>query len=293
MKKLNAVLLIFGLVAITLCYAQLVSFEHSVTIGSVSLSSLVFAALVVFIIQCVAFIPAYCKQTEYFYDLIGGISFLLMIFMAVLFSKEFNIHGLILLFMVGVWALRLSVFLFVRMHKDKADSRFNSLKKEPYSFLVAWIMQGVWVVITSSVMFVAVVAPKQVLVWDTMYYLGFFVWLLGITIEVVADWQKRAFRHTKSKTHAFITVGLWRYSRHPNYLGEIILWCGVAMTALPFLNGWQYLSVLSPLFVYLLLSQLSGIPLLESAADEKWGALSTYQQYKLRTPVLWPFPFKK
>jgi len=115
------------------------------------------------------------------------------------------------------------------------------------------------------------------------------VWLVGFGFEVVADRQKRRFRSDPDNEGEFIRSGLWRLSRHPNYFGEIVLWVGVALVALPALEGWQHVTLVSPLFVYLLLTRVSGIPMLEEKADERWGGREDYERYKRETPVLWPW----
>ena len=93
-------------------------------------------------------------------------------------------------------------------------------------------------------------------------------------------------RSDPSNKDKFINTGLWAWSRHPNYFGEIVLWIGVAVIALPVMKGWQFLTLISPVFVYLLLTKISGIPLLENKSDEKWGGQEDYEKYKADTPVL-------
>jgi len=107
---------------------------------------------------------------------------------------------------------------------------------------------------------------------------------------VIADGQKRAFRRDPKNEGAFIQSGLWALCRHPNYLGEILLWLGVAVVAVPVLSGWQQLTLLSPVFVYVLLTRISGIPLLASRGKRRWGNDPAYQAYLDRTPVLFPRP---
>ena len=119
---------------------------------------------------------------------------------------------------------------------------------------------------------------------------GFLVWSLGFAIEVIADRQKSRFRADPRNVSKFINVGLWSWSRHPNYFGEIVLWIGVAFIALPTLNGWQLLTLISPILVIILLTQVSGIPLLETHADEMWGGQADYENYKARTSLLVPRP---
>ena len=108
--------------------------------------------------------------------------------------------------------------------------------------------------------------------------------------EAIADYQKRKFRAENQKK--FIQTGLWSLSRHPNYFGEIVLWFGIAVMAFPVFTGWQFVSLVSPVFVFLLLTRVSGIPILEKHADDTWGKKKDYQVYKEKTPVLFPRLFK-
>ncbi len=119
---------------------------------------------------------------------------------------------------------------------------------------------------------------------------GLLVWLLGFSLEVMADRQKTRFRADSENVGKFINVGIWSWSRHPNYFGEIVLWIGVAIIALPALSGWQCLTLISPVFVTILLTHISGVPMLEARADEKWGGRADYEAYKTNTPVLIPRP---
>jgi steroid 5-alpha reductase family enzyme len=110
-----------------------------------------------------------------------------------------------------------------------------------------------------------------------------------MAIEVTADNQKSAFNDNPANRDKFISTGIWSYSRHPNYVGEIVLWLGATIFAVPSLAGGQLISLICPVFVYLLLSKLSGVPLLEAKAEKKWGGNREYQEYKRKTPVLFPF----
>ena len=118
--------------------------------------------------------------------------------------------------------------------------------------------------------------------------IGLIIWILGFTFEVVADAQKSRFRADLQNKDKFIQSGLWSLSRHPNYFGEIVLWIGIAIIAVPVLKGWQWVCMISPVFVTVLLTRISGIPPLEKRADEKWGGQNGYEEYKAHTPVLIP-----
>uniref|UniRef100_A0A8D2J128 Steroid 5-alpha reductase C-terminal domain-containing protein n=2 Tax=Varanus komodoensis TaxID=61221 RepID=A0A8D2J128_VARKO len=148
-------------------------------------------------------------------------------------------------------------------------------------------MQGIWVFITllPTLLLNLEKNGKPLGFWD---YLGWSIWAVGFTTEAVADQQKWHFRSNPDNADKFIQSGLWAYSRHPNYLGEILLWTGLFVSATSVLHGWQYVSVLSPLLVWFLLSHVSGVPILEKAAMKKWGKQAAFQAYLRETPMLWP-----
>ena len=125
---------------------------------------------------------------------------------------------------------------------------------------------------------------------DIWVGIGLLLWLVGFSIEVMADRQKTKFRSEADNAEKFITTGLWRYSRHPNYFGEIVLWLGIAIIAFPTLVGWQYAALISPIFVTFLLVKVSGVKLLEESGQKRWGSDPTYQTYVANTSVLFPMP---
>ena len=256
----------------------------STTIGPIPVFALL--ALLAFALQWLAFIPANAMKTEKFYDLTGSLTYILIMVLAVTLSGPADLRSQLLAGFVLVWALRLGSFLFVRIHQDGADTRFDKIKPDPIRFLGVWCLQGLWVLLTASAALAAITSITRVELGITGY-VGCALWLAGFAIEVVADHQKRVFRKQQGPD-AFITTGLWALSRHPNYLGEILLWLGIAVLALPALSGWQYAVLVSPLFVYVLLTRISGVPLLERKADKRWGEQADYQAYKARTAILVP-----
>jgi steroid 5-alpha reductase family enzyme len=238
-----------------------------------------------FIIQWLAFIPAYLKQTEKFYDLIGSITYLSVVWLAVLLSPVADARSWLLVAFVSIWAIRLGTFLFRRVRAAGEDRRFRDIKPSWPRFLVAWTTQGLWVSLTLAAALAAITTMiRQEL--DIFALVGTLVWLLGFGIEVIADRQKSAFRADPENKDKFINSGLWSWSRHPNYFGEIVLWIGVAIIAIPVLSGWQWLTLISPVFVFILLTRVSGVPMLEARADQKWGGQADYEEYKARTSQL-------
>jgi steroid 5-alpha reductase family enzyme len=177
----------------------------------------------------------------------------------------------------------------MRISRDGGDSRFDDIKTHPLRFFMAWTLQGLWVLLTAAAALAVITGGTRVPL-GVVGIAGIAVWLLGILIEVIADRQKSRFKSDPGNKGKFIDVGLWAWSRHPNYFGEIVLWTGVAIVALPVLHGWQWVTMISPVFVAFLLIKVSGIPLLEKKADERWGGQDDYEAYKRRTPVLIPKP---
>jgi len=240
-------------------------------------------------VNWLVFVPSALAKTEHYYDLTGGVTYITVIVAAVLLSGELDLRATLVAGMVMVWALRLSTFLFLRISKAGADSRFDDIKGRPIRFLMAWTLQGLWVLLTAATA-LAVITGGTREALGVIGIAGIAVWAAGMLIEIVSDRQKSAFKADPANEGQFIDVGLWSWSRHPNYFGEIVLWIGMAIVAVPVLSGWQWVTLISPVFVALLLIKVSGIPLLEEKADERWGGQDDYEAYKRRTPVLVPKP---
>ncbi len=253
----------------------------------------VYAAVigVAFIIQWIVFVHAYLNRTEMFFDLTGSVTYITVMLLAVILSPERDFRSWLLMVMVAAWALRLGTFLFQRIKKDGEDRRFREIKESFPRFLQAWTLQGLWVTFSLAAALVVVTTQKRVPL-DIFAVIGILVWLFGFGIEIIADRQKSNFRNDPANEGKFIQSGLWSWSRHPNYFGEIVLWVGVMIIALPVLVGWQWVALISPIFITVLLTRISGIPMLEKRADEKWGGQADYEAYKSGTSVLIPLPPK-
>jgi steroid 5-alpha reductase family enzyme len=243
-----------------------------------------------FAINWLVWIPASLWRTERFYDLTGSVTFVAVTSLALVAAPgpdgEASVWRVMLAAMVVVWAVRLGSFLFVRVRRDGSDGRFDKIKVHPLAFLATWTLQALWVSMTVAAALAAItVADGLGGVWAM---LGVIVWLIGFAIEVVADTQKRRFRADPANAGRFISTGLWSRSRHPNYFGEILLWSGVALMAVPTLSGWRWVVLISPVFVWLLLTRVSGVPLLEARAAARFGDDPAYGAYVKHTPVLVP-----
>ena len=261
--------------------------QGGATVGVLPLFAL--CAMLSFGLNWLVFVHAYLAQTEQFFDLTGSITYVSVIAVSLALTAELDSRSLLLGAMVLVWAVRLGSFLFARIRRDGSDGRFDALKPSLPRFLMTWTLQGLWVLLTVACALAAITTARPVPLGG-FAALGTLIWIFGFAVEVIADREKSRFRGDPNNRGRFIQNGIWAWSRHPNYFGEITLWLGVAVVAFPVLSGWQYATLISPVFVYLLLTRISGIPLLESRGKKKWGHEPEYQAYRARTPVLFPRP---
>ena len=259
--------------------------QGGATVGGVSVFAV--AVAVAFVIQWLVLVPSYLARTERFFDLTGSVTYIAVTLGVLLLACGWDARRILLAVLVLVWAVRLGTFLFGRVSRSGADDRFDEIKGSFPRFLAVWTIQGLWVSVTAAAAWIAISASRQVDI-DVFAVVGFLLWAAGFAVEVIADRQKSRFRADPTHRGRFISTGLWSRSRHPNYFGEILLWIGVAVIALPVLQGWQWVGMVSPVFVAVLITRVSGVPLLEAKADAKWGGQPDYEEYKRTTPVLVP-----
>ena len=246
--------------------------------------------VIIFTIQLVVFLISFVLKTEHFYDLTGGITYITLVLFALYqqqLNEVLNLRSIILATLILIWAARLSSFLFMRIKKAGKDRRFDQIKTSFTRFMLAWTLQGFWVFMCTLPAVTSFASESKPL--DVFLILVTLLWVFGFFIEVTADRQKSAFNQDPKNHGKFISTGLWSLSRHPNYVGEVLLWTGISLISFPILEGYQYMVLLSPLFTYLLLTRVSGVNLLEANADKKWGATEAYQKYKENTPIFFPF----
>ena len=257
--------------------------------GATEIDIVLKAVVLAFTIQWVAFLPAYIFQTEKFYDLTGSLTYLTVMWYALALTSnhfsDLSISNITIVLLITIWALRLGSFLFMRIHKDGEDKRFRTIKPSATQFFMTWTLQGLWVSLCSMCALTAISSDSGI-VANALFYLGLGLFIFGFGTEVIADKQKTAFRSIPENRDKFITTGLWAKSRHPNFFGEIVLWTGIAVMSFSSLTGLQYLTLISPVFTYLLLVYVSGVRMLEAQADKKWGDNEEYIRYKTDTPVL-------
>ena len=277
-------------IAVILVVAALVALAGSD--GSVRVAGIPVFALcgaLAFVINWVVFIPSNAARTEHYFDLAGASTYVAVIVVAALLADDLDTRSIVVTAMVVIWALRLGSFLFRRVKRDGRDGRFDRIKIDPLRFLMTWTLQGLWVLLTLACA-LAIVTGVDREAFGSFAVVGTIVWVLGFGLEAMADQQKSAFRRDTANDGRFIATGLWSWSRHPNYFGEIMLWTGIAIMAVPVLSGWRWVALVSPVFVAVLLIRISGIPALERRGAKRWGDDQAYQEYVRTTSVLVPLP---
>lgn len=286
MKKTdrNALIALLAIILVGVLIA-LAGSQGGAVVGGIPVFAI--SVALAFLIQWLVFIPAFVLQSEKFFDLTGSLSYVTVITVTLLLSGTFDSRSILIFILVVVWAARLGTFLYRRIKKAGKDDRFDEIKPSFLRFLNVWTIQGLWITLTLAAALVAITSSYRKGI-DVFAIIGLLIWLLGFGIEAVADYQKSRFNADPANKGKFVNTGLWSRSRHPNYFGEITLWIGIAVIALPVLRGWQFVALISPIFVTLLLTKVSGIPLLEKKADKKWGGQEDYEAYKKKTPVLIP-----
>jgi steroid 5-alpha reductase family enzyme len=256
-------------------------------VGGIAVFAL--GALLAYAINWLVFIPSNRAKTEHYFDLTGSVTYLSVTVVALLLSDDLDARAVIVAAMVAVWALRLGSFLFRRVRRDGRDGRFDEIKVDPLRFFMTWTLQGLWVLLTIACALAIITSvERRSIGW--LAILGIAIWIAGFAIEVIADQQKSVFKRDPANEGRFISTGLWAWSRHPNYFGEIALWTGIAIMAIPLLSGWRWVVLISPVFVTLLLTRVSGIPMLEARAQKRWGDDAEFQAYTRNTSVLIPRP---
>ncbi len=241
----------------------------------------------IFAIQIIVFIPSFIFRTEHYYDLTGGITYISTMVIALVLKNNYQSIDLISLLlgsMVIIWATRLSLFLFLRVKKSGEDVRFKKIKHSFSWFLMTFMLQGLWVFMCVFPALIVISSFNSGL--NNYAIVGSAVWLFGFIFEIIADYQKSYFN--KFNKGKFISSGLWSMSRHPNYFGEFMLWLGITIASIGYIDNYKYIVFLTPIFVYLLLTRVSGVNLLEEIGNKRWSNNKDYKDYKKNTPIFFP-----
>ncbi|KAL3667549.1 hypothetical protein V7S43_007103 [Phytophthora oleae] len=246
-------------------------------------------------IQWLSAIYGIPKKTERYFDLTGSTTYATVSMLAYMHTESASWRDTLLTTFVWLWCVRLGSFLFWRVCRDGSDKRFADIIVNPLCFLAAWNIQGLWGFFTLLAVLLSIVHGTNDPEVKPLDIIGTSLWVVSYIIEFTADYQKTTFRLDTRNQDQFIRSRLWSYSRHPNYFGEIMIWIGVFVVAVHTLPTFalQCGAAVSPTFMALLIIFRSGIPLLEEDADQRWGKLKSYQEYKLQTSVLVPMPKRK
>jgi steroid 5-alpha reductase family enzyme len=227
-------------------------------------------------------------KTDKVTDLAYGMTFVILSWALLIYNGVYDIMHVLLTVMVSLWGLRLAGYLFYRIIKIKKDARFDGIRESFWKFAGFWTVQTLLIfIIMLPIIMLLNVQSKIPLTLITI--IGVFIWLFGFLTETIADQQKFKFRNNPKNKNKWIDSGLWYYSRHPNYFGEILCWIGVFVYILPLLSDLAWVSILSPLSITVSLLFFSGIPPLEKKEDERYGKNKEYQKYKKTTSVLIPW----
>ncbi|KAJ3078742.1 hypothetical protein HK102_004270 [Quaeritorhiza haematococci] len=267
--------------------------------------SLLTTFLIDFAIQFVFYVFAAVYQTEKYYDLSGALTYFTCTLVALLYRhlpsdtsppnsiSSLSPRQIIAATFVLIWCSRLGSFLFLRIRRTKNDERFDKLKKNPFTFAIPWILQVLWILLTALPVYIILGNPTSLqpsFIWSDI--VGIIIWVFGFSVEAIADYQKNAFKNKNPRD--FVSTGIWSWSRYANYNGEITLWVGMMfLCAHGFVEAWQWVGIVSPVFVATLILGVSGVPLLEKSSEEKYGSRADYQAYKARTSKFFLWPPKK
>jgi len=259
------------------------------------------------------FVP---QANEKWYDLGGSLGFFTTTFVSLYYPtlkarywqganvpfpslSSFAPRQLLLTAALTVWAVRLGSFLVQRAIKVGGDSRFDQVKHQPGTFLAFWMAQASWVLFTGLPVYLVNVIPTHLHpALSFRDYASLSLYAGALLFEITADRQKAVWRcaqENKEHEEKFITSDLWSISRHPNYVGEVGIWTGIwalstaSLQTAHYPKGTVALAAVSPLFTYLLLRYVSGVPPLERSAEKKWSQDAAWQTYKRKTPVFWSF----
>lgn len=236
-------------------------------------------------INLIMFVPAYIYKTDKLTDISYAITFI-VVALAGYFKSQETLSQLIVLILVFLWALRLGGFLFIRIRRLKKDNRFDGIREKFFVFIRFWVLQGVSVFIILIPSILLWRQTTTTIGWVSI--IGAAIFASGLLLEATADIQKYRF-YIQKKSDTWIDSGVWRASRHPNYLGESMVWLGIYLFLFASLSADQKLvALIGPLYIICLLLFVSGIPLLEKSANKKWGANKKYLEYKSEVPVFIP-----
>nr|XP_010926476.2 uncharacterized protein LOC105048739 [Elaeis guineensis] len=250
---------------------------------------LALTALVTVGYQLVFFIVTALLKFDKVTDFAGSTNFVILGMLTLALKGTWHLRQIVSTMLVVLWGLRLGLFLLMRILQWGEDRRLDKMRNHLGKLAVFWTIQALWVWTVSLPLTIVNAGDRNPSV-KPQDIIGWIMWCVGLFIEATADQQKLMFKNSPSNRGKWCNVGLWKYSRHPNYFGEILLWWGIFVACTPVLEGAEWLVVVGPIFVTLLLLFVSGIPLLEKSADKRFKSVAEYHFYKSTTSPLVPLP---
>jgi steroid 5-alpha reductase family enzyme len=239
------------------------------------------------------FVVALVKKDNSVADIAWGLGFVLVA--AATFLRRGSLFlPLLVTGLVAVWGARLAVHIFLRNRKRGEDPRYAEWRRKWgrsfvwRSYLQVFLLQGAFLLVISSP--VILVNTDRNYPYNTdgiLFTAGFLLWCVGFFFEAVGDAELARFKRDPGNRGRIMDRGLWRYTRHPNYFGESLMWWGIFLLALEVPYGWT--TVVSPLLITFLLVRVSGVPLLE----KRYAGNAAFQAYARRTSVFVPWFPKK
>jgi steroid 5-alpha reductase family enzyme len=252
---------------------------------------LIIETAVILIYMAVWFIVAQILRRNDIADIAWGAGFILVAITAMIVSEGMVTRSLLVVFLVTLWGIRLAIHIYKRNRGKPEDPRYRKWREEWGRHAVIrtlfqlFFLQGLLIVIISlPVTFIIMYGQDPFGILDA---LGVCIWLAGFLFEVIGDYQLAQYKRDPAHKGQIMTGGLWTYTRHPNYFGEVVLWWGIYIVALSVTKGWA--TILGPLTITFLILKVSGIPLLE----EKYKENEDFRAYKRRTSAFFPLPPRK
>jgi steroid 5-alpha reductase family enzyme len=255
------------------------------------------AAVVIFIFMCYVFFLAQLFKNNSIVDIFWGLGFVVLVTFFSFNSHSyienivtFTTKDVINLFTV-IWGFRLAIHIYIKNKGQAEDWRYVNFRKLwtkkniPHwlgAFLQVFMLQGFFMFIVAMPI---IHANQYFTPVSNLTYFGVFIWLIGFYFEAVGDYQKSQFKKNPANKEKILTTGLWKYTRHPNYFGETLMWWAIFIISINFFQPVNSLiNLISPITLTWLLTKVSGVPMLES----KYKGNEEYQQYIKNTPSFFP-----
>lgn len=252
------------------------------------------SALATVIMQLTFFAIAYGCKFDLVTDFAGSTNFMLLACLSLFLGGNYGTRQVVLTILLCLSRAWLAGFLLTRVCRRKKDARFDEVRGNFFKFLAFWIFQMFWAFTVSMPMVFANSRPATDEQLDALDYVGWVIYALALIVQVVADLQKYKFRADPANRGKFCTVGLWGWSRHPNYYGEIMMWWGAFIAVLPMVrqDGWSaagVASITSPVFTMIILLFGSGLPTAEGENLRRYyksGNGDAWEEYASKTSPL-------